>query len=51
MMFNSSTGAMLGTIADPNGHPFIWNFQAQPAVLNGTVYIPAENRVDAFRLP
>lgn len=51
MMFNSSTGAMLGSIADPHGHPFSSIFKAQPSVLNGTVYIPAESRIDAFRLP
>jgi outer membrane protein assembly factor BamB len=51
MMFNASTGAFLGSIIDPDGHRFNSLFGAQPAVLNGTVYIPAENRIDAFRLP
>jgi outer membrane protein assembly factor BamB len=51
MMFNTSTGAFLGSIIDPHGHRFNSLFGAQPAVLNGTVYIQAENRIDAFRLP
>jgi YVTN family beta-propeller protein len=51
MMFKTSTGAILGTIVDPHGHRFNSLFGAQPAVLNGKVYIPAENRIDAFRLP
>jgi len=56
MMFNSATGAFLGSIADPAGHPFNPLFGAQAAVVNGTVYIPTAdccgtNRVDAFRLP
>jgi eukaryotic-like serine/threonine-protein kinase len=56
MMFNSDTGALLGSIVDPDGHPFN-NFPgSQPAVVGGTVYIPTSdgsgsNRVDAFRLP
>ena len=52
MMFNSATGAFLGSIVDPDGQPFIWQlFGSQPAVVNGAVYIPTSNRVDAFRLP
>jgi outer membrane protein assembly factor BamB len=51
MMFNTSTGGFLGSIVDPHGHRFNSLIGAQPAVLNGTVYIPAENRIDAFRLP
>jgi outer membrane protein assembly factor BamB len=56
MMFNTSTGAFLGSIVDPDGHPFNSLFGAQPAVLNGTVYIPTAfccgpNRIDAFGLP
>jgi outer membrane protein assembly factor BamB len=56
MMFNSDTGVFLGSIADPDGHPFNSRFRSQPAVVNGTVYIPTAdffgpNRVDAFRLP
>jgi len=51
MMFNTSTGAFLGSIIDPHGHRFNSLFGAQPAVLNGTVYIQAENQIDAFRLP
>lgn len=56
MMFNSATGAFLGSITDPAGHPFNPFFGAQPAVVNGTVYVPTAdccslNRVDAFRLP
>lgn len=56
MMFNSDTGAFLGSIADPDGHPFNSRFRSQPAVVNGAVYIPTAdffgpNRVDAFRLP
>lgn len=51
MMFNTTTGAFLGSIADPHGHPFSSLFGDQPAVVNGTVYIPAGNRIDAFRLP
>ena len=39
-----------------DGHPFNHLFRSQPAVVNGTVYIPTSdpnggNRVDAFRLP
>jgi outer membrane protein assembly factor BamB len=56
MMFNSATGALLGSIADPDGHPFNARFRSQPAVVNGAVYIPTAdlfgpNRVDAFSLP
>jgi outer membrane protein assembly factor BamB len=51
MMFNTATGAFLGSIMDPQGHRFNSLFGAQPAVLNGTVYIQAENRIDVFRLP
>jgi outer membrane protein assembly factor BamB len=56
MMFSSATGAFLGSKVDPDGHPFGLLFGAQPAVVNGTVYIATTdsfgpNRVDAFRLP
>ena len=51
MMLNTLTGAILGSIADPRGHLFNSLFNAQPTVLNGTVYISAENRIDAFHLP
>jgi putative pyrroloquinoline-quinone binding quinoprotein len=51
MMFNTTTGAILGSIVDPQGHRFSSLFGDQLAVLNGTVYLPAENRIDAFRLP
>jgi outer membrane protein assembly factor BamB len=56
MMFNSTTGAFLGSIADPDGHPFNARFRSQPAVVNGAVYIPTAdlfgpNRVDAFSWP
>ena len=56
MMFNPATGAFLGSIADPDGHPFNSRFRSQPAVVNGAVYIPTAdlsgpNRVDAFSLP
>jgi outer membrane protein assembly factor BamB len=51
MMFNSATGAFLGTIVDPNGHQSQPNFGTQPAVVNGAVYIPNSDRVEAFRLP
>jgi outer membrane protein assembly factor BamB len=61
MMFNSATGAFLGSIADPAGHPFNPFFGAQAAVVSGTVYVPtaecilsscpSPDRVDAFRLP
>ena len=56
MMFNSATGAFLGSIVDPNGHPFNSLFRSQPAVVNGVVYIPTFDRfgpngVDAFKLP
>ena len=55
-MFNSDTGAFLGGIVDPDGHPFNHFLRSQPAVVGGTVYIPTSdpfgsNRVDAFRLP
>jgi hypothetical protein len=60
MMLNSATGAFLGSITDPAGHPFNPFFGAQPAVVNGTVYVPtaecipgscaSPDRVDAFRL-
>jgi eukaryotic-like serine/threonine-protein kinase len=56
MMFNSETGALLGSIVDPDGHPFNKLPGSQPAVVGGTVYISTSdgsgsNRVDAFRLP
>jgi PQQ-like domain len=50
-MFNTSTGAFLGSIVDGDGHRFNSLFGSQPVVLNGTVYIPAGSRIDAFRLP
>lgn len=56
MMFNSATGAFLGSVVDPDGHPFNGRSGSQAVVVNGTVYIPTAdffgpNRVDAFRLP
>jgi outer membrane protein assembly factor BamB len=51
MMFNSATGAFLGSIVDPDGHQSQPNFGTQPAVVNGVVYIPTADRVDAFSLP
>jgi len=56
MLFNSDTGALLGSLVDPDGHPFALVFREQPSVVNGTVYVPTSdffgpNRVDAFRLP
>ncbi len=56
MMFNSATGAFLGSIGDPDGHQFGLFFGSQPAVVNGAVYLATsgfsgQNRVDAFRLP
>ena len=55
-MFNSDTGAFLGSIVDPDGHTFNHDFRSQPVVVGGTVYVPTgdpfgSNRVDAFRLP
>jgi outer membrane protein assembly factor BamB len=55
MMFNSNTGAFLGSIADPGGRPFDSSPGMQAAVTNGTVYVPTaspslSNRVDAFRV-
>ncbi len=56
MMFNSDTGAFLGSLVDPEGRPFHSSFETQAAVTNGTVYVPTadpvlHNSVDAFRLP
>lgn len=51
MVFNSATGAFLGSIVDPKGHQSQPNFGTQPAVVNGVVYIPNSDRVEAFRLP
>lgn len=56
MMFNSATGAFLGSIVDPDGNQFNPRLGPQPAVVNGTVYFSTSdpfgpNRVDAFRLP
>ena len=52
MMFNSATGAFLGSIVDPDGHQSQPRLgRPQPAVVNGVVYIPTADRVDAFRLP
>jgi outer membrane protein assembly factor BamB len=52
MMFNSATGAFLGTIVDPDGHQSQPRFgRPQPAVVNGVVYFPTADRVDAFSLP
>jgi outer membrane protein assembly factor BamB len=56
-MFDSDTGALLGSVADPDGRPLNDFFRSQAAVVDGTVYIPTadyalgSNRVDAFRLP
>lgn len=51
MMFNSATGAFLGSIVDPKGHQSQPSFGTQPAVVNGVVYIPTSDRVEAFSLP
>ncbi len=62
MMFDSSTGALLGTLADPGGRPFggLGDPVSQAAVVNGMVYVStrtypgsgdASNQIDAFRLP
>jgi outer membrane protein assembly factor BamB len=52
MMFNSATGAFLGSIVDPDGHQSQPRLgRQQPAVVNGVVYFPTADRVDAFRLP
>ena len=51
MMFNSETGAFLGSILDPDGHPFNQSPRSQPAVVRGAVYVSTVDRVDAFRLP
>jgi outer membrane protein assembly factor BamB len=56
MMFNSDTGAFLGSLADPDGLPFDSRTGLQAAVTNATVYVSTadpvlHNRVDAFRLP
>jgi outer membrane protein assembly factor BamB len=56
MMFNSERGSFLGSVVDPEGAPFSADFDAQPVVANGTVYVStgdlsSPNRVDAFRLP
>ena len=52
MMFNSATGDFLGSFVDPDGHQSQPRFgRPQPAVVNGTVYYPTSDRVDAFRLP
>ncbi len=56
-MFDANTGAFLASVVDPGGHAFNDLFFSQPAVVNGTVYVPTAdccggpNRVDAFRLP
>jgi outer membrane protein assembly factor BamB len=56
IMFDSDTGAVLGRIVDPDGHPFNDFFGSQPAVVGGAVYIPTadylgSNRLDVFGLP
>lgn len=48
-MFNSGSGALLATLADPTGHAFVG---AQVAVANGAVFVATDDgRVDIFRLP
>jgi eukaryotic-like serine/threonine-protein kinase len=39
LMFRSDTGALLASLSDPDGHPFNADFGAQPAVVNGKVYV------------
>jgi outer membrane protein assembly factor BamB len=56
IMFDTDTGAILGRIVDPDGHPFNDFFRSQPAVVGGAVYIPTadyfgSNRLDVFGLP
>jgi outer membrane protein assembly factor BamB len=56
IMFDSDTGAVLGQVVDPDGHPFNDSFRSQPAVVGGAVYIPTadyfgSNRLDVFGLP
>jgi len=55
-LFDAATGAFLGSLDDPGDLPFNYDFRIQPAVVNGTVYLPTGNygggnRVDAFTLP
>jgi outer membrane protein assembly factor BamB len=56
MMLNSDTGVILGTLVDPDGHPFNSSFGAQVAIANGRVFVSTgdffeANQVDSFRLP
>ncbi|PYV19682.1 MAG: hypothetical protein DMG21_00880 [Acidobacteria bacterium] len=59
VMIDPDTGTVLGSVADPDGTPFNSLFRSQPAVVNGTLYVPTgsdpslgvPNRVDIFRLP
>jgi outer membrane protein assembly factor BamB len=56
VMLNSDTGVILGTLVDPDGHPFNSSFGAQVAIVNGKVFVSTgdffgANGVDSFRLP
>jgi outer membrane protein assembly factor BamB len=57
MMFNSSSGALLGKLSDPGGRPLSHDIGAQAAVVNGMVYAATAStrglpdRIDAFHLP
>jgi eukaryotic-like serine/threonine-protein kinase len=56
MMFNADTGALLASLADPDGRVFDSGFESYASVTNGMVYVPTadpklKNRVDAFGLP
>jgi outer membrane protein assembly factor BamB len=49
-MFDAAHGTFLGSIRDPDGKPFVNAFGSQPIVANGTIYVSAGDRVDAFHL-
>ncbi len=49
-MFDVAHGTFPGSIRDPDGKPFVNAFGSQPIVANGTVYVSARDRVDAFHL-
>jgi outer membrane protein assembly factor BamB len=56
LLFYTLDGGLLGSKQDPRGHPFSETYYAQPAVVNGRIYVSTGdfaggNRVDAFRLP
>jgi outer membrane protein assembly factor BamB len=49
-MFDAARGTFLASIRDPDGKPFVDAFGSQPIVANGTIYVSAGDRVDAFHL-